>query len=53
MTLIEQAIKAEQEYQLQMREQVEQMNDQMNILKAEIIATQEEAEELKRLSERK
>lgn len=37
----------------QMREQVEQMNDQMNILKAEIIAIQEEAEELKRLSERK
>lgn len=37
----------------QMREQVEQMNDQMNVLKAEIVATQEEAEELKRLSERK
>lgn len=37
----------------QMRERVEQMNDQMNVLKAEIIATQEEAEELKRLSERK
>ena len=36
-----------------MKEQIEQMNDQMNILKAEIIATQEEAEELKRLSERK
>ena len=29
------------------------MREQMNILKAEIIATQEEAEELKRLSERK
>lgn len=37
----------------QMREQVEQMKDQLNVLKAEIIATQEEAEELKRLSERK
>lgn len=37
----------------QMREQIEQMNDQMNVLKAEIVATQEEAEELKRLSERK
>lgn len=37
----------------QMREQVEQMNDQMNVLKAEILAVQEEAEELKRLSERK
>ena len=36
-----------------MKEQVEQMNDQMNVLKAEIVATQEEAEELKRLSERK
>ena len=36
----------------QMREQIEQMNDQMNVLKAEIIATQEEAEELKRLSEK-
>lgn len=37
----------------QMREQIEQMNDQMNVLKAEIVATQEEVEELKRLSERK
>lgn len=37
----------------QMREQVEQMNGQMNVLKAEIVAVQEEAEELKRLSERK
>lgn len=36
----------------QMREQIEQMNDQMNVLKAEIVATQEEAEELKRLSEK-
>ena len=36
----------------QMREQVEQMNDQMNVLKAEIVATQEEAEELRRLSEK-
>lgn len=36
----------------QMREQVEQMNYQMNVLKAEIVATQEEAEELKRLSEK-
>lgn len=36
-----------------MKEQVEQMKDQLNVLKAEIIATQEEAEELKRLSERK
>lgn len=35
-----------------MKEQVEQMKDQLNILKAEIVATQEEAEELKRLSER-
>lgn len=34
-------------------EEIENMKDQMNILKAEIIATQEEAEELKRLSERK
>lgn len=32
---------------------IEQMKEQMNILKAEIVATQEEAEELKRLSERK
>lgn len=32
---------------------IEQMKDQLNILKAEIVATQEEAEELKRLSERK
>lgn len=37
----------------QMKEQIEQMGEQMNILKAEIVATQEEAEELKRLSERK
>lgn len=37
----------------QMREQIEQMREQMHILKAEIVATQEEAEELKRLSERK
>jgi hypothetical protein len=36
----------------QMREQIEQMNDQMNVLKAEIVAVQEEAEELKRLSEK-
>lgn len=36
-----------------MKEQVEQMKDQLNVLKAEIVATQEEAEELKRLSERK
>lgn len=35
-----------------MKEQVEQMKDQLNVLKAEIVATQEEAEELKRLSER-
>lgn len=34
-------------------EEVENMKDQLNVLKAEIIATQEEAEELKRLSERK
>lgn len=32
---------------------IEQMKDQLNVLKAEIVATQEEAEELKRLSERK
>lgn len=37
----------------QMKEQVEQMKDRLNVLKAEIVATQEEAEELKRLSERK
>lgn len=37
----------------QMREQIEQMEDQLNVLKAEIVVTQEEAEELKRLSERK
>ena len=37
----------------QMKEQVEQMKDQLNVIKAEIVATQEEAEELKRLSERK
>lgn len=36
----------------QMKEQVEQIREQMNILKAEIVATQEEAEELKRLSEK-
>ena len=36
----------------QMKEQVEQMKDQLNVLKAEIVATQEEAEELKRLSEK-
>lgn len=36
-----------------MKEQIEQMREQMHILKAEIVATQEEAEELKRLSERK
>lgn len=35
-----------------MKEQVEQMKDQLNVLKAEIVATQEEAEELKRLSEK-
>lgn len=34
-------------------EEVENMKDQLNVLKAEIVATQEEAEELKRLSERK
>lgn len=32
---------------------IEQMKDQLNVLKAEIVATQEEAEELKRLLERK
>ena len=37
----------------QMKEQVEQMKEQLNVLNAEIVATQEEAEELKRLSERK
>ena len=37
----------------QMKEQVEQMKDQLNVLNAEIVTTQEEAEELKRLSERK
>lgn len=37
----------------QMKEQIEQMREQMHILKAEIVAIQEEAEELKRLSERK
>lgn len=36
----------------QMKEQAEQMKEQLNVLKAEIVATQEEAEELKRLSER-
>ena len=34
-------------------EEIENMEDQLNVLKAEIVATQEEAEELKRLSERK
>lgn len=34
-------------------EEVENMKDQLNVLKAEIVATQEEVEELKRLSERK
>lgn len=33
--------------------EIESMKDQLNVLKAEIVATQEEAEELKRLSERK
>ena len=33
-------------------EEIENMKDQLNVLKAEIIATQEEAEELKRLSEK-
>ena len=33
--------------------EIENMKDQLNVLKAEIIATQEEAKELKRLSERK
>lgn len=32
--------------------EIENMKDQLNVLKAEIIATQEEAEELKRLSEK-
>lgn len=32
--------------------EVENMKDQLNVLKAEIVATQEEAEELKRLSEK-
>lgn len=36
----------------QMKEQIEQMKDQMNVLKAEIVATQEEAEELRRLAEK-
>lgn len=31
---------------------IENMKDQLNVLKAEIVATQEEAEELKRLSEK-
>lgn len=35
-----------------MKERVEQMKDQLNVLKAEIVATQEEAEELKRLTEK-
>jgi len=35
-----------------MKEQVEQMKDQLNVLKAEIVATQEEAEELKKLIEK-
>lgn len=33
--------------------EIENMEDQLNVLKAEIVATQEEVEELKRLSERK
>ena len=33
--------------------EIENMKDQLNVLKAEIVATQEEAEELKRLAERK
>ena len=33
-------------------EEIENMKDQLNVLKAEIIATQEEAEELKRLAEK-
>lgn len=33
-------------------EEIENMKDQLNVLKAEIVATQEEAEELKRLSEK-
>ena len=33
-------------------EEIENMEDQLNVLKAEIIATQEEAEELKRLAEK-
>ena len=37
----------------QMKEQIEQMKEQLNVLNAEIVATQEEAEELKRLPERK
>ena len=36
----------------QTKEQIEQMKDQLNVLKAEIVATQEEAEELKRLAEK-
>lgn len=32
--------------------EIENMKDQLNVLKAEIVATQEEAEELKRLSEK-
>ena len=36
----------------QMKEQVEQMKDQLNVLKAEIVATQGEAKELKRLTEK-
>ena len=32
--------------------EIEEMKEQMNVLKAEIVATQEEAEELKRLSEK-
>ena len=35
-----------------MKEQVEQMKDQLNVLKAEIVATQEEAEELKKLTDK-
>ena len=33
-------------------EEIENMKDQLNVLKAEIVATQEEVEELKRLSEK-
>lgn len=33
-------------------EEIENMKDQLDVLKAEIVATQEEAEELKRLTEK-